>query len=49
MNKATDTSNVALERFFEDLSNGHDQAFGLAEISISSCPVYFIYQENSFD
>jgi len=36
---------VALERFFEDLSNGHefftDQAFGLAEISKTSCPVFF--------
>ena len=39
------TSKVALERFFEDLSNGHnffiDQAFGLAEISKTSCPVFF--------
>ena len=36
---------MALERFFEDLSNGHeffiDQAFGLAEISKTSCPVFF--------
>ena len=35
---------MALERFFEDLSNGHeffiDQAFGLAEISKTSCPVF---------
>ena len=36
---------MALERFFEDLSNGHeffiDQAFWLAGISKTGCPVFF--------
>ena len=44
MNVATDTSNVALERLFKDLSNGHefsiDQALGLAEKSKTSCPIF---------
>ena len=44
MNVATVTINVALERLFEDLSNGHefsmDQAFGLAEKSKTSCPIF---------
>ena len=44
MNVATDTSNVALERLFKDLSNGHefsiDQAFGLTEKSKTSCPIF---------
>ena len=44
MNVATDTSNVALERLFKDLSNGHefsiDQALGLTEKSKTSCPIF---------
>ena len=45
MKKATETSDVAFGRFFEDLSNGHRfsivQAFGLAEIRKTSCLVFF--------
>ena len=41
---------MALERFFEDLSNGHgffiNQAFGSAEISKTSCPVFFLATVN---
>ena len=37
---------MALERFFKDLSNGHeffiDQAFGLARVSKTSCPEFSV-------
>ena len=37
---------MALERFFKDLSNGHeffiDQGFGLATISKTSCPEFSV-------
>ena len=37
---------MALERFFKDLSNGHeffiDQAFGLATISKTCCPEFSV-------
>ena len=37
---------MALERFFKDLSNGHeffiDQAFGLVTISKTSCPEFSV-------
>ena len=43
---------MALERFFEDLSNGHEffinQAFGSAEISKTSCPVFFFATVTAF-
>ena len=37
---------MAIERFFKDLSNGHeffiDQAYGLATISKTSCPEFSV-------